>query len=225
MAGFFIAQIFPNTGPSCVSANLILMEVYHVIYKPYQVLSQFSSKEGKPCLKDWFRTTPDVYPVGRLDFDSEGLLILTNDPFLNQRLLNPRFAHQREYWVQVEGVPGQDVLDRMAAGVEINLESKMYRTRPAGVQLFGEAPRVAERTPPIRFRKYIPTSWIRLVVTEGKNRQVRKMTAKVGLPTLRLIRYRIEGLTIEGMMPGEMISLDREKIYQALFSEHAPNRR
>jgi len=201
------------------------MEVYHIIYKPYQVLSQFSSKEGKPCLKDWFRTTPDVYPVGRLDFDSEGLLILTNDPFLNQRLLNPGFAHQREYWVQVEGVPNQDALDRLAGGVEINLEGKMYKTRRAGVKLFKEPPRVAERTPPIRFRKYIPTSWMSLVLTEGKNRQVRKMTAKVGLPTLRLIRYRIEGLTIEGMMPGDLISLDKEKIHHALFSEKAWNHR
>jgi 23S rRNA pseudouridine2457 synthase len=183
---------------------------YYIAYKPFQVLSQFSPQEGKATLKDFFPLQADIYPVGRLDFDSEGLLILTNDPRLNHRLLDPAFAHEREYWVQVEGVINPDALRQLERGVTITVDGKPYATRPAKAKSI--IPTVADRKPPIRFRAHIPTSWISLTLTEGKNRQVRKMTARAGFPTLRLIRYRIENITVEGMQPGEMREIRMEDI-------------
>ncbi len=164
-----------------------------------------------------FNVPVDVYPVGRLDYDSEGLLILTSDPQLNHRLLHPAFAHEREYWVQVEGIMDDASLQVLRSGVTITIDGKPYRTGKCLAKRFTAAPAVAERDPPVRFRKNIPTSWIRLVLTEGKNRQVRKMTAKAGFPTLRLIRYRIKKLTLEGMMPGQIIELKQQEIYERLF--------
>ena len=189
---------------------------YFCIYKPFQVISGFSSENGKPCLKDFFNVPADVYPLGRLDFDSEGLLLLTNDKFLNYQILHPSFAHEREYWVQVEGEVTQAALDRLAGGVPISIEGKKYITKRTTVTRFSGLPLVPERNPPIRFRKNIPTSWISLILTEGKNRQVRKMTAGVGFPTLRLIRYRISALSIRSMLPGDMIEMDKREFYQKL---------
>jgi 23S rRNA pseudouridine2457 synthase len=188
---------------------------YFIIYKPFQVLSQFSSQEEKRTLKDFFAVPDDLYPVGRLDFDSEGLLILTNDTSLNHRLLNPKFAHEREYWVQVEGAIDQPAIDHLQSGVIINIDGKFYRTIPCKVQLFTDAPTVPERDPPIRYRAHIPTSWIKMVLREGKNRQVRKMTAKAGFPTLRLIRHRIEGIDLNGLQPGEMRQIRKEDIFRS----------
>ena len=190
---------------------------YFVIYKPYLVLSQFSAVEGKQTLADYFDVPKDVYPVGRLDYDSEGLLILTNDKQLNNRLLNPLFAHEREYWVQVEGDININALEKLKKGVQISFDGKPYITKKAGALKFREAPNVPERNPPIRFRKNIPTSWVRLILTEGKNRQVRKMTAAVGFPTLRLIRHRIGRCTIDGLQPGEMILLSQKELNHQLF--------
>ena len=133
---------------------------------------------------DFFDVEKDVYPIGRLDYDSEGLLILTNDKQLNHRLLNPSFAHMREYWVQVDGAINDNAINILQQGVSINIDGKLYNTKPAIAMLLSD-PIVCERDPPIRFRKDIPTSWISLILTEGKNRQVRKMTAAVGFPTLR----------------------------------------
>ena len=195
------------------------MYSYYILYKPFQVLSQFTSEEGKRTLKDCISVPDDVYPVGRLDFDSEGLLILTNDPQLNHRLLNPRFAHDREYWVQVEGLITPPAIGQLQEGVSINIDGKTYRTKPARATLLSSPPAIPERIPPIRYRAHIPTSWVRLVLSEGKNRQVRKMTAKVGFPTLRLIRYRIEKITLEGLQPGEMRVMDRKEIYGSLGLE------
>ena len=195
------------------------MHQYYVIYKPFQVLSQFTSQEGKKTLKDHFPVASDIYPVGRLDFDSEGLLILTNDTALNHRLLNPRFAHDREYWVQVEGAITPSALHQLETGVTIAIDGKSYRTRPCKATAMEAEPPVPQRYPPIRYRAQIPTSWIRMILHEGKNRQVRKMTAQVGFPTLRLIRQRIEGLTVEGLNPGEMRSLKKAEIYSLLFAE------
>jgi len=192
--------------------NASNLRQYYIVYKPFQVLSQFSSVPGKRTLKDFFSVPADVYPVGRLDFDSEGLLILTNDRGLTHRLLSPGFAHQREYWVQVEGRVGPDALARLAAGVTITVDGKPYTTRPAKAICLNPDPPVAERIPPIRFRASIPTTWISLVLTEGKNRQVRKMTARTGFPTLRLIRYRMGSLTIEGMRPGDLREIRKEEI-------------
>jgi 23S rRNA pseudouridine2457 synthase len=193
------------------------LEFYCIIYKPFNVLSQFTSQEGKQTLKDYFDVPKDVYPVGRLDYDSEGLLILTNDKKLNHALLNPAHEHIREYWVQVDGAITQKAINELQQGVIISVDGKKHTTKKCFVALFDEAPSVPERNPPIRFRKNIPTSWIKLTLTEGKNRQVRKMTAAVGFPTLRLIRHSIEKLTIEGLMPGEMRLLQKKEIYRLLF--------
>jgi 23S rRNA pseudouridine2457 synthase len=177
---------------------------YFIVYKPFNVLSQFTSQEGKRVLKDFFTVPNDVYPVGRLDFDSEGLLLLTNDKQLNHRLLDPKFGHEREYWVQVDGSIDNAALEMLRSGVTINLDGKPYNTRRCQAEKFDSAPEVPERDPPIRHRAHIPTSWIKMILQEGKNRQVRKMTAKAGFPTLRLIRYRIGKITLDGLRPGDM---------------------
>ena len=188
------------------------MHRYFIIYKPFNVLSQFTSRADQRTLKDFFSVSGDVYPVGRLDSDSEGLLILTNDKQLNHRLLDPKFAHEREYWVQVDGAINEAALLQLRSGIEISIDGRPYRTRPCQATLFTSEPAVPERTPPIRFRAHIPTSWVRLILKEGKNRQVRKMTAKAGFPTLRLIRHRIEKITLDGLLPGEIREIRKEDI-------------
>ena len=192
------------------------MHRYFIIYKPYQVLSQFTSEGGKLCLADVCDVAKDVYPVGRLDYDSEGLLILTNDTKLNHLLLDPKHKHEREYWVQIEGLITQEALKQLRSGITISVDGKEYKTAQSKAVLFETSPIVAERRPPIRFRKNIPVSWISLSLIEGKNRQVRRMTAKVGFPTLRLIRYRIEKITIQGLLPGDIRELSKQEIYKKL---------
>lgn len=189
---------------------------YYLIYKPYQVLTQFGREGDKASLADYFQVPRDVYPVGRLDYDSEGLLILTNDKSLNHRLLNPRFAHEREYWVQVDGAITPIALEQLQQGVRITVDGKPYHTQRCHAFFFDSEPAVPPRNPPIRFRKEIPAPWIRLVLREGKNRQVRKMTAAAGFPTLRLIRYRIANATLGGLEPGEMRELTGEEMYKLL---------
>ena len=193
------------------------MKRYFIINKPFQVLSQFTSQEGKKTLRDFFKVPSDVYAVGRLDYDSEGLLLLTNDTQLNHRLLTPDYKHEREYWVQVEGLITTDALIKLQQGVAISIDGKMHHTLPSIATMFDTAPNIAPRIPPIRVRKSIPDSWISLTLTEGKNRQVRRMTANVGFPTLRLIRHRIEGLNISTLLPGEMSELSKEHVYKHLF--------
>lgn len=192
------------------------MNKYFIVYKPFNVLSQFTSQLEKKTLKDFFDVPVDVYPVGRLDYDSEGLLILTNDKNLNHKLLNPLLAHGREYWVQVEGEITNDAIDALQNGIDINIDGKIYYTKKCKAQKFNAPPAVPERNPPIRFRKNIPDSWIKIILTEGKKRQVRKMTAKAGYPTLRLIRYRIEKINIDGLHPGEMKILSQGEMYNLL---------
>lgn len=189
---------------------------YYLIHKPFQVLSQFGKEGDKASLADHFEVPRDVYPVGRLDYDSEGLLILTNDKSLNHRLLNPRFAHEREYWVQVDGAITSQALEQLQKGVQITVDGKVYQTKRCQASFFDSEPQVPPRDPPIRFRKLIPAPWVRLVLQEGKNRQVRKMTAAVGYPTLRLIRYRIKDATLEGLAPGEMRELSGTELYRLL---------
>ncbi|MFY7965320.1 MAG: pseudouridine synthase [Chitinophagaceae bacterium] len=191
---------------------------YYIVYKPFQVLSQFSKEGDKKTLADFFDVEKDVYPVGRLDYDSEGLLILTNDKQLNHRLLNPIFKHQKEYWAQVDGAITNDAIKQLEKGVLINVDGKQYQTKPATAKLLIE-PNVCERNPPIRFRKDIPTSWISLIISEGKNRQVRKMTAAVGFPTLRLIRNSIENISLKNMKPADMIQLSKASLFKKLFNE------
>jgi len=182
------------------------------------MVTQFSG-EGETLADIDFRFPKDVYPVGRLDKDSEGLLLLTNDKRLNHKLLNPKFAHQRTYWVQVEKIPLEEQLQQLSKGVVINLKGKTHKTLHAKIRLFEKPPQVWERDPPIRFRKNIPTAWLEMTLKEGKNRQVRKMTASVGHPTLRLIRHSIEGLNIDEMKIGGVLEINPKNIYKKLNME------
>ena len=166
-----------------------------LFYKPYGVLTQFTG-EGA-TLKD-FIDVPGVYAVGRLDKDSEGLLLLTSDGALQHRLSDPKFEHPRTYLVQVERIPEESALKRLSQGLAL----EGYQTRPAIVRLI-EDPALQPRDPPVRFRKSVPTAWIEMTLTEGRNRQVRHMTAAVGHPTLRLVRTAIGSLKIDGLAPGQ----------------------
>ncbi|MDB5241850.1 MAG: pseudouridine synthase [Spirosoma sp.] len=193
------------------------LDVYYVIYKPFGMLSQFSKEGDKLTLADLeFGFASDVYPVGRLDADSEGLLLLTNDKQLNHRLLNPKFRHKRTYYVQVEGSLTNEACQKLSQGVTISVDGKPYHSLPANARLLMPEPDLPARMPPIRYRASIPTSWLAVTLHEGKNRQVRKMTAAVGFPTLRLVRWAIETITAKGMIPGEVRELTRAELVRAL---------
>ena len=166
--------------------------------KPYGVLSQFTRDGSAHRALSDFGFPKNVYPIGRLDADSEGLLLLSDEPELNQLLLQPRHAHQREYWVQVEGVPSSDSLRLLGQGLVI----QGRKTLPCNVRLLDPQPDLPPRVPPIRFRRTVPTSWLSLELIEGKNRQVRRMTAAIGHPTLRLIRVRINELRLSALSSG-----------------------
>lgn len=176
---------------------------YFLIYKPYGMLSQFTTTEpGKRTLVELHDFPKDVYPVGRLDEDSEGLLLLTNDPRMNALLLGEKV--QKEYWVQVEGVPTEGALEKLRRGVDITVKKQKYYTLPAIVRRLEPAPALPARVPPIRVRPTIPDSWLSITISEGKNRQVRKMTAAVGYPTLRLVRWKLGEWTLRGLTVGEV---------------------
>lgn len=166
--------------------------------KPYGVICQFSRDGMHPTLADYI-AVPDVYPAGRLDTDSEGLLLLTDDGKLQHRITDPKHKLAKTYWVQVEGVPDEAALKSLRGGVQL----KDGMTLPAEAQRMEEPAGLWQRDPPVRFRKEIPTSWLSLTIREGRNRQVRRMTAVVGLPTLRLIRYAIGEWTLDGIAPGQ----------------------
>ena len=180
---------------------------YIAFYKPYGVLSQFTREAGHDSLAS-FGFPEDVYPVGRLDCDSEGLLLLSNDGAFIKKLLNPKFGHEREYAVQVDGAIQKDALKTLQKGVVI----KGYKTKPCKARLCDEDPDFEPRYPPIRERKNIPTSWIYLTLTEGKNRQVRHMTAAVGFPTVRLVRVRIEKLSLDGLKTGQWRHIQKKDV-------------
>tara|TARA_B100000678_G_scaffold192129_1_gene160737 strand:+ start:64 stop:609 length:546 start_codon:yes stop_codon:yes gene_type:complete len=170
-----------------------------LLNKPFGVLSQFTGgKEGADDTLAHLVDVPGVYPAGRLDKDSEGLLLLTDDGRLQARIAEPRHKMRKTYLAQVEGEVGAEALDRLARGVEL----KDGKTRPARARKI-DPPPVWERDPPVRYRKSVPDSWIALEITEGKNRQVRRMTAAVDLPTLRLVRWRIGDWSVDGLAPGE----------------------
>lgn len=187
------------------SSRLILFN------KPYGVLSQFTPEGRWRGLKD-FIAIPEVYVAGRLDADSEGLLLLTNDGRLQARIADPRFKMEKTYWVQVEGLPDEAALEALRQGVQLN----DGLTRPARARLMEPPPGLWEREPPVRVRQSIPTAWLELVIREGRNRQVRRMTAAVGFPTLRLIRAAIGPYTLDGLMPGSWREGNGDQSFSAL---------
>lgn len=178
-----------------------------LFYKPYGVLAKFTDLEGRPTLARYI-DLPGVYPAGRLDLDSEGLLLLTDDGALQSRISDPRYELPKTYWAQVERVPDEAALRQLEAGVLI--EGK--RTRPARARLLDPEPELPPRDPPIRFRLNVPTAWIELLIQEGRKRQVRRMTAAVGHPTLRLIRVAIGPLTLRGLQPGQWRPLNLDEV-------------
>ena len=198
---------------------------YVLFYKPYDVLCKFSdrSEAGVATLKD-FIDLPEIYPVGRLDRDSEGLLLLTNHGWAQHRLSHPRFGHGRTYWVQVEGIPDDRALEQLRRGVAV----QDYVTRPALVERLLPEPTLPPRQPPIRVRQSIPTQWLALTLREGRNRQVRRMTAAVGFPTLRLVRMQLSlgspvsfELTLQGLEPGQwryLSNTEQHRLIQCLRS-------
>jgi len=192
---------------------------YFMVYKPYGMVCRFTAESpGQSTLAELKPRLPeDVYPIGRLDKDSEGLLLLTNDPALNNRLLHPKFRHRRTYRVQVERLPTPEALLQLAQGVVIATEKGPYRTLPAEVRLLADPPAVPERDPPVRFRAAIPTAWLELTLTEGKNRQVRRMCAAVGFPVLRLIRIQIQELHAGHLTPGHIIELEQHVLFRQLL--------
>ena len=184
---------------------------YFLLNKPYGVLSQFTDKDNRLTLNSIYNFPKDVYPVGRLDLDSEGILLLTNDKSLTDYLLNPKNRHEREYYVLVEGIPTKEVLQKLRQGIEL----KDGKTLPAKIKLIDD-PQFPERIPPIRERENIPVSWISITLIEGRNRQVRRMTAATGYPTLRLIRVRIKNLLIGNLQSGDVRELNEDEIKKLL---------
>jgi 23S rRNA pseudouridine2457 synthase len=184
------------------------------VYKPFGVLSQFTSEDGHPGLLDLGLNVPkDVWPVGRLDRDSEGLLLLTNDKHLKRTLTEPEHSHRKTYWVQVEGAPTDGDIEPLRHPMHLRIRKKDTTTKPAGASLLAP-PDVPERVPPIRKRLSIPTTWLSIVLKEGKNRQIRKMTAHIGFPTLRIIRVGIGSLAMNELqlVPGECRPLTAEEV-------------
>lgn len=183
---------------------------YLLFHKPYNVLCQFTDDsppaQPRQLLKD-FISVPDVYPVGRLDQDSEGLMLLTNHGALQHRLSDPKFGHSRTYWAQVETIPDAEALACLCRGVKI----QDYVSRPAIATLMPTEPELPPRNPPIRYRQSIPTAWLEITLTEGRNRQVRRMTAAVGCPTLRLVRAKMGDLSLSGLAPGEWRDVTSEE--------------
>jgi len=178
-----------------------------LFFKPYGVVSRFTPEGAWLSLKTFGPFPGGVYPVGRLDADSEGLLFLTDDEFVVRRLTDPAFGHPKTYTVQVDRIPAEAALERLRTGVVV--EGRL--TRPAEVRLLDHEPVLPPRPVPIRHRKTVPTSWLEIVLREGRNRQVRKMTAAVGHPTLRLIRTQVGEFTLDGLEPGQHRELSRQE--------------
>jgi 23S rRNA pseudouridine2457 synthase len=186
---------------------------YLIFHKPYGVLSQFTPEGNHQTLRDYIEV-PGIYAAGRLDADSEGLLLLTDDGVLQHRLTDPKFQHPRTYWAQVERIPDDHAMLQLRTGVIV----KDYRTRPAQARLLEAELYLPDRDPPIRQRQSIPTAWLELVLTEGKNRQVRRMTAAVGFPTLRLVRVAIGSIQLANLAPGCWRDLTDQELQEISIS-------
>lgn len=184
-----------------------LIGVLIAFNKPYGVLSQFTSDGSPNRTLAEFGFPKQVYPIGRLDADSEGLLLLSDEPALNEKLLDPRNAHEREYWVQVERIPANEALRRLEQGIRVQGRKSL----PCRARILEPQPEMPPRDPPIRFRKTVPTCWLALNLIEGKNRQVRRMTAAIGHPTLRLVRVRIGRFELGALRAGRWRQLDPEE--------------
>lgn len=186
---------------------------YFIFNKPFRVLCQFSSEGDKKTLKD-FNFPKNIYPLGRLDYDSEGLLIFSDDKKLNHLLLNPQFNHKKTYLAQLEGDLSEAEIQLFKNGLELNIKGKEFKSRPAEIERMDIS--LPERVPPIRFRKNSPSPWYKISISEGKNRQIRKMCAAVNHPVLRLIRTAIEDIALNDLAPGEKIELSRNVVYRKL---------
>jgi 23S rRNA pseudouridine2457 synthase len=191
------------------------MKHYFVVHKPYGMLSQFSPEGKHSTLGQLYDFPPNVYPVGRLDADSEGLLIITNDRQLNHLLLHPARGHWRTYHAQVEGLITEEALEKLRSGITISLQGNPYVCKPARAAHISD-PGHKARIPPVRYRKHIPDSWVEISTCEGKNRQVRRMLAAVGFPVLRLIRIAIEDLRLNSLQAGEVREENEKDIYRKL---------
>jgi len=182
-----------------------------LLNKPYQVLCQFTDLDGRATLTDYV-DSPGVYPAGRLDFDSEGLLLLTDDGRLQARISQPRSKIRKRYWAQVEGSASDEQIKALIDGVKL----KDGLAKAVAAQSIEPPPMLWERNPPIRYRRTVANSWLEITLSEGRNRQVRRMTAAVGLPTLRLIRYAVGSWTVDGLAPGETLCFSNEDAWGAL---------
>jgi len=190
----------------------------YLIYKPYRVVCQFRKDGDQKTLGELHNFPKNVYPIGRLDKDSEGLLLLSNNPALNAAILRPKKKLGKTYWVQVEGVPNIKQLNRLQTGLEIKHEKKIIVTKPCKAHILKKVT-LPERIPPIRFRKSVSDSWLEIILFEGKNRQVRKMTAAIGLPTLRLVRVGIGNLVMSEMQSGKVVQLSDDALQHQIFGK------
>lgn len=198
-------KIFNNHPPS--ETMFKQPSIYFALHKPYGYLSQFTDKLNRKTLSHLKNIPKEVYPVGRLDMDSEGLLLLSNDKELVDYLLNPKNLHEKEYLAQVEGIPTAKEMSKFRGGLLIENQ----KTLPAQIEVIS-SPNLPDRIPPIRTRMNIPVCWAKIIITEGRNRQVRKMTAAIGHPTLRLIRVRIKNIMLGNLKPGEIRELSKTEI-------------